>query len=372
MSIFLARPERPADGIRLAVKDLFDTAGLVTTYGSAVFAEHVPERTSESVARLEAGGYANVGKTNLHEFAYGISSQNPHFGTVPNPVAPGRLAGGSSGGSAAALAAGLADAALGTDSGGSIRIPAAWCGVVGFKPSYGLVPLDGCFPLAPSFDHAGPMARSVGECAAALAALVPDYRSCRLESLEELRVGVAWCELADPLVRTRVQAVARRFPRAGKLEFPLPERVGTVFMREVADVHRDLFGEHADRYGENFRFKVERCLTVTDGQFEQGLRARLAYRERCLECLDGIDLLLTPTIPFVAPAADVDELSIREAAIRFTYPFNLLGWPALAMPCGPAEDGLPASVQLVGRGGQDALVLAAGELLERAVSDADR
>src|SRR5204862_2032974 len=116
------------------------------------------------VARLEAQGYVTVGKTNLHEFAYGISSQNPHFGTVPNPVAPGRLAGGSSGGSAAALAAGLADAALGTDSGGSIRIPAAWCGVVGFKPSYGLVPLDGCFPLAPSFDHARPLAPSVAGC----------------------------------------------------------------------------------------------------------------------------------------------------------------------------------------------------------------
>src|SRR5205807_239489 len=147
-------------------KDLFDTAGLVTTYGSSLFVDHVPNRTAEAVARLEAAGYANVGKTNLHEFAYGISSENPHFGTVPNPAAPGRLAGGSSGGSAAALGAGLADAALGTDSGGSIRIPAAWCGVTGFKPTFGLVPMDGCFPLAPSYDHAGPMARSVEDCVA--------------------------------------------------------------------------------------------------------------------------------------------------------------------------------------------------------------
>src|SRR5436309_2298150 len=160
VSIFLARPDQPADGIPMAVKDLFDTRGLVTTYGSIVFENHVPARSAEAVARLEAAGYATVGKTNLHEFAYGISSQNPHFGTVPNPVAPGRLAGGSSGGSAAALRAASADAALGTDSGGSIRIPAAWCGVVGFKPSHGLVTLDGCFPLAASFDHAGPMARS--------------------------------------------------------------------------------------------------------------------------------------------------------------------------------------------------------------------
>jgi aspartyl-tRNA(Asn)/glutamyl-tRNA(Gln) amidotransferase subunit A len=365
VSIFLDRPVRPADGIPLAVKDLFDTAELVTTYGSIIFAEHLPECTAEAVARLEAAGYATVGKTNLHEFAYGISSQNPHFGTVPNPVAPGRLAGGSSGGSAAALAAGLADAALGTDSGGSIRIPAAWCGVVGFKPTHGLVPLDGCFPLAPSFDHAGPMARSVPECTSMLTTLVPDFRARRIESLDGLELGMAWSEQADPLVRARVEEAGRRFPRARQLALPLPERVASVFMREVADVHRDLFREHAARYGENVRIKVERCLAVTDDELEEGLRGRETYRERCLERLEGVDLLLTPTVPFVAPPADTDELTIRDAAIRFTYPFNVLGWPALAIPCGPAENGLPASVQLVGRPGDDALVLAAGEQLER-------
>jgi aspartyl-tRNA(Asn)/glutamyl-tRNA(Gln) amidotransferase subunit A len=366
VSIFLARPEQAADGIPLAVKDLFDTAGLVTTYGSIVFAEHLPERTAPAVARLEASGYATVGKTNLHEFAYGISSQNPHFGTVPNPVAPGRLAGGSSGGSAAALAAGLADAALGTDSGGSIRIPAAWCGVVGFKPSHGLVPLEGCFPLAPSFDHAGPMARSVPQCTSLLATLVPGFRARCLESLDELTVGIAWSELADPLVRARVEQAGQHFVRARQLDFPVPEGVGSVFMREVAEVHRELFREHAARYGENVRVKIERCLAVTDEEFEEGLRAREAYRARCLEQLEGVDLLLTPTTPFVAPPVDADELGIRDAAIRFTYPFNVLGWPALALPCRAAENGLPASVQLTARAGQDALVLAAGELLERA------
>src|SRR5436305_1219269 len=172
--IFLAVPEQPGDGIRLAVKDLFDTAGLTTTYGSAIFADHVPTTTATAVARLEAGGYVNVGKTNLHEFAYGITSQNPHYGTVPNPSAPGRSAGGSSGGSAAALVTGEADAALGTDSGGSIRIPAAWCGIVGFKPTFGLVPIDGVFPLAPSFDHAGPLALSVDACAEVLGVDPPE------------------------------------------------------------------------------------------------------------------------------------------------------------------------------------------------------
>src|SRR6185312_2378452 len=142
----------------------FDTAGLATTYGSIPFVDHVPAETAEAFRRLEAAGYANVGKTNLHEFAYGISSQNPHFGTVPNPAAPGRLAGGSSGGNGAALAAGLAEVALGTDSAGSIRIPAAWCGVVGFKPTYALVSAEGCFPLAPSYDTVGSMASSVDGC----------------------------------------------------------------------------------------------------------------------------------------------------------------------------------------------------------------
>ena len=141
--IWLARPEEPARGTPVAIKDLLDTAGLVTTYGSALFAEHVPTKSAVAVTRLEEAGYAVAGKTNLHEFAYGISSQNPHFGTVPNPRHPGRLAGGSSGGSAAAVAAGEVELALGTDSGGSIRIPAAWCGVVGFKPTWGLVPEDG-------------------------------------------------------------------------------------------------------------------------------------------------------------------------------------------------------------------------------------
>jgi aspartyl-tRNA(Asn)/glutamyl-tRNA(Gln) amidotransferase subunit A len=365
--IFLAQPDTPRDGIRLAVKDLFDTAGLTTTYGSVIFAEHVPERTATAVVRLEAAGYANVGKTNLHEFAYGITSQNPHFGTVPNPLARGRLAGGSSGGSAAALAAGLADAALGSDSGGSVRIPAAWCGVTGFKPTYDLVPIDGCFPLAPSFDHAGPMARSVAECADMMAALAPGFRTAALDSLEELEVGVAWTERCEPLVRERVESAAALFPRSRRVDFPLAEEIAAVFMREAADIHRDLFSEHSDQYGENVRIKIERCLQVTDAEFEAGNRAREDYRERCAQVFDGLDLLVTPTLAFVAATTDVDELSIREDTIRFTYPFNALGWPALALPCGPAEHGLPASIQLVAPRGDDGLVLAAGIALEAQV-----
>ena len=362
--IFLARPDQPRAGIPLAVKDLFDTAALTTTYGSAIFAEHVPVRTASAVARLEQAGYSNIGKTNLHEFAYGTTSENPHFGTVPNPIAPGRIAGGSSGGSAAALAAGLADAALGTDTGGSIRIPAACCGIVGFKPTFDLVPLEGCFPLAPSLDHAGPMARSVEACIAMMEVIVPGFERAELGSLEEVEAGTAWAEHARPLVAQRVEAAARCFPRLHRIELPLADDSRAVFMREVADVHRELYAEHGDLYGENVAAKLERCLAVTDAEYDAGLNSRAAYRTKFEEAMAGIDLLVTPTLPFVAPPLGQDERELRGELTLFTWPFNVLGAPVLALPCGPAEDGLPTSVQIVGRPGADALVLAAGAVLE--------
>jgi aspartyl-tRNA(Asn)/glutamyl-tRNA(Gln) amidotransferase subunit A len=365
--IFLARPEQPAEGIRLAVKDLFDTAGLTTTYGSAIFADHVPTTTAAAVRRLEGRGYADVGKTNLHEFAYGTTSENPHFGTVPNPIAPGRVAGGSSGGSAAAVAAGLADAALGSDTGGSIRIPAACCGVVGFKPTWGLVPLEGCFPLAPSLDHGGPMAPSVEGCTAMLEALVPGFERATLDALADVRIGVAWTEQAEPLVRARVEEAAALFPDRQPIEPPLGEAARTVFMREVADVHRELYAENADLYGANVAAKLELCLAVTDAEYAAGIRARETYRGQMAELYAEVDLIVTPTLPFVAPAAGQDERELRSGLTLLTWPFNVLGAPALALPCGSAEDGLPASVQVAGPPGADALVLAAGALLEQAL-----
>jgi aspartyl-tRNA(Asn)/glutamyl-tRNA(Gln) amidotransferase subunit A len=360
--IFLATPEEPGTGIRLAVKDLLDTAELRTTYGSAVFADYVPAASAESVRLAEAAGYANVGKTNLHEFAYGTTSENPHFGTVPNPRAPGRIAGGSSGGSAAALAASLADAALGTDSGGSIRIPAACCGVVGFKPTYELVSTVGCFPLAPSFDHVGPMARTVEECVALLEAIAPGFTTTALGSLEDIAVATAWADEADPLIAERVRGAAGHFPRSRSLEWPRPE-IGALFMCEVAEVHRELYAENGELYGEELAVKIERCLAVSDTEAGRAEQARMEYRERCLELLEGCDLLLTPTLQCVAPPTGIGDLALRERLIANTIPFNTLGWPALALPCGVAEDGLPASVQLVGRPGADALVLAAGSRL---------
>jgi aspartyl-tRNA(Asn)/glutamyl-tRNA(Gln) amidotransferase subunit A len=349
------------------VKDLFDTAGLETTYGSAIFAAHVPKATAPAVRLLEEAGYAVAGKAGLHEFAYGTTSENPHFGDVPNPRYPGRVAGGSSGGSAAALTAGLADAGLGTDSAGSVRIPAACCGVVGHKPTHGLVQLDGCWPLAASYDTAGPLAHDVETCERMLEVLAPGFEPVALESLEEVEVGVAWTELADPLVRERVETAVAAFPRRRALELPLaPDETYRLFLREVADVHRELFAENADLYGEDVRLKVERCLTVRDSEAAEAARARELYREQVAEAVEGLDLVLTPTLPIVAPRLGRDaigDLDVREALIRFTYPFSALGWPALAVPCGPAEDGLPASLQIAGRAGADGLVLAAGRLL---------
>jgi aspartyl-tRNA(Asn)/glutamyl-tRNA(Gln) amidotransferase subunit A len=335
-----------------------------TTYGSAVFAEHVPTETAAAVGALEAAGWVNVGKTNLHEFAYGVTSQNLHYGTVPNPRYPGRTAGGSSGGSAAALAAGLADAALGTDSGGSIRIPAACCGVVGFKPTFGLVSTDGLFPLAPSYDHAGPMARDVATCAALVRVLAAVGSAS-----EGFSVALAWHERVEPLVRARLEE-AGRLLGARPVEFPLPEGTTAVFMREVAEVHRELYAEYAELYGENIRPKIERCLAVTEPEAAAAGAARAAYEHEALAALEGFDLLLTPTLAFVPPPADVDEIATRESVTRFTYPFNLLGWPALALPCGLGEGGLPVSAQLVGRPGSDAFVLAAGAQLEAELGSA--
>jgi aspartyl-tRNA(Asn)/glutamyl-tRNA(Gln) amidotransferase subunit A len=366
--IWLARPDEVGAGEPVAVKDLLDTAGLTTTYGSALFSEHVPVASAEAVRLLEAAGYAVAGKTNLHEFAYGISSQNAHYGTVPNPVAPGRLAGGSSGGSAAAIAAGAVELALGSDSAGSIRIPAAWCGVVGFKPTHGLVSAEGCFPLAPSYDVVGPLASSVEGCERLLRVLAPGFEPVELESLEELEIGVAWLDPAEPLVRERVSEAAALFPRRREIELPLAPAHRADFMREVADVHRALFPGNEELYGDNVRSKVERCLRVGDAEVAAAERDRAEYRAAVAEALGEIDLIVAPTVPFVAPPADAEELEIRAGGTSLTYPFSALGWPALALPCGPAEDGLAASVQVAAPSGADARVLAAGRLLASLLS----
>jgi aspartyl-tRNA(Asn)/glutamyl-tRNA(Gln) amidotransferase subunit A len=208
------------------------------------------------------------------------------------------------------------------------------------------------------------MASTVAGCVELMQALVPAFEPAVVESLEELEVGITWLDEADPLVRERVSEAAAHFPRSRPVnfEFPDPDE-NKLFMREVADVHRGLYPEYADDYGESIRWKLELCAAVTDGEVRTAERLRSEYRERCEQAFDGLDLLVTPTMVGVPPLATADERELRGRGIRLTYPFNCLGWPALAIPCGPAEGGLPASVQLVGRPGDDARVLAAGALL---------
>ena len=364
--IWLARPDEVRAGTPVAVKDLLDTAGLTTTYGSALFVDHVPAESAESVRRLEAAGFAVAGKTNLHEFAYGITSQNDHYGTVPNPRYPGRTAGGSSGGTAAAIAAGQADGGLGTDTGGSIRIPAACCGVVGHKPTFGLVPTEGAFPLAPSFDHVGPIAPDAAGCARLMEQLVPGLEVVPPESLEELRVAVIWCDQAESAVRRVVESVAALFPRREVVVLPVADDVRPLFMREVGDVHRELFAEEGERYGELVRSKFAACMEVSDAEAAEAARARERLRTSFTAALSGFELALAPTLPILPPLADADELAVRGAMTRLTFPGNALGWPTLSLPAGEAF-GLPVAVQLMGRPGADAQVLGAALALERAL-----
>jgi Asp-tRNA(Asn)/Glu-tRNA(Gln) amidotransferase A subunit family amidase len=364
--IFITPLDPPSGTTRLAVKDILDTAGVLTTYGSAIYADHVPERTAEAVSRLEAAGYGVVGKANLHELAFGMTSENTHFGTVPNPLREGRIAGGSSGGSAAALAADLADVALGSDTAGSIRCPAAFCGVVGLRPTLGLVPVEGCLPLAPSFDTVGPMARTVGECTRAMAALAPDLDPPPTLAPGDVEVGVVWTAEADPLVRARVEEAAAVFPNRRDLALPeMPPGILAVRMRETGEVHARTLADHRDLLSPGVASKLDACMRVTDTEYNAGLETRERFRDRLAQIMRGVDLVLTPTEPIVAPPVGVGDLALRDQLMRFLYPFSAIGAPALAVPCGPAEEGLPASVQIVGRPGMDALVLGAGALLER-------
>jgi Asp-tRNA(Asn)/Glu-tRNA(Gln) amidotransferase A subunit family amidase len=198
-------------------------------------------------------------------------------------------------------------------------------------------------------------------------ALAADFEPTEV-ALDAIEIGVAWTEHADPLVRKRVESAAERFPNRRRLELPLAESVGAAFRGEVADVHRELFAEHADAYGSNVRPKVESCLALPEAEYERSAHARERYREQMLEAAREVDLVLTPALVCVAPPAPTDEIAIRDRLTFLTLPFNATGWPALALPCGPAEDGLPASVQLAAPLGEDALVLAAGRALEQALS----
>ena len=327
-------------GVPLLVKDLIDTAGIRTTYASALYADHVPERTAPAVAALEAEGAIVVGKANADEFAWGTCGQNTFYGDPVNPAAPDRVAGGSSSGNAVALAAGMVPLAIGTDTGGSLRMPAAACGVVGFKPPVGAVSCEGVFPLVPTFDTVGPMARTVADCALAHAVLtgttVPEPR------LRGLRVGLltAVPALAPPVSQAprddRALAWADRLRALGadvrEVVLPVPEGdTWPVFMAEAAASHAATFPSRRDEYGPTIRAKLDDAVLVTAEASERAHVALRGWRERA--ALDpDVDVIVSPTLGLTElPAAGVDELEVRIAMSAYTRPFSYLGWPAIAI-----------------------------------------
>jgi aspartyl-tRNA(Asn)/glutamyl-tRNA(Gln) amidotransferase subunit A len=335
----------PLAGVPLLVKDLLDTAGIPTTYGSQIFRDHVPDRTATAVRRLEDAGALVIGKANLHEFAWGLTGQNPHWGFVQNPVRPGRVAGGSSAGNAAALAADLCALGIGTDTGGSVRVPAACCQVVGFKPSHGRVPVDGCFPLAPSFDTVGPMARTVRDCAVAYGAMAGE--AVPEPATGALRVGV----LVDVPERERLEGIGWELVDA---RLPEPEAdINPLFFHECALSHRDLFPERRQDYAPDARMKWDAAFDVAAMDVVIAREALESWRARAASEPD-VDLLVSPVLAIEPPPIDVWEPDVREALSRYTRPFNQLGWPAIAI----------GDLQIAGR--DDRTVLAAALAWEEA------
>jgi aspartyl-tRNA(Asn)/glutamyl-tRNA(Gln) amidotransferase subunit A len=350
----------PLHGKRLLVKDLFDTAGIRTTYGSKIYADHVAARTAPAVERLVDAGAVVVGKANLHEFAWGTTSQNPWYGTVQNPTRPGRIAGGSSGGNAAALAAGLCDLGLGTDTGGSVRLPAACCGVVGLKPSSGRVSTEGVFPLCPSFDTVGPMARTVADVAAAWAVLAGE--AVPAPRLAGLTVGLLTVppSVGGPALpgnraaESHVERIQELGASVVEVEIPEPpDDTWPLFFHEAAASHRATYPARAAEYGDNVRSKLEHAVTVDPADADRARAAVAAWRRY----RPPVDLYVAPVLGFEPPPVDCDELQLRLPLTAFLRPFNVLGWAALAI----------GDLQLVAP--RDEVVLAAGLEWERQERD---
>ena len=389
------RDRGPLHGIPVAVKDLFLTRGTRTTCGSKVYEDYVPAIDAAVVERLRAAGAVMFGKLNMHEMAYGITSANPHYGPVSNPWNPKHSPGGSSGGSGAAVAAQMVYAAMGSDTGGSIRIPAAFCGVVGLKPTYGRVSRYGALPLAYSLDHMGPLARSVRDAAMVLNAIagydrrdptssrhpVVDFIPDDGCSIRQLRIGFPtnfYFDHLDAGVESSVRGVFARAQSLGALVKPVrvPDiaalnTVGRVIQLAEAAAVAEPHLEHREKFGPDVLalFDQGRLLPATDYINAQRLR-RLLIREFD-RVWSEVDCLMFPTTPTAAPRigdATVrlggrDE-DVRLAVTRLVRGINVLGLPALALPCGLGASGLPMGIQIVGPAWEEALILRVGAALE--------
>lgn len=384
----------PLHGIPVAVKDVFDVRGVRTTGGSKVI-DYVATQDAAVVEALEAAGAVMMGKLNMHELSYGITSTNPHFGAVRNPWDMERIPGGSSGGSAAAVAADLVFAALGTDTGGSVRIPASYCGIVGFKPTFGRLSRFGMLPLAPSLDHVGVLARSVRDTAAVFKALVSydprdpsssrhhviDYTPQDDITLQGLRLGFPekfFFDRLDPDVESAVRGAIARAGTLGAVVKPiqLPDMeainaVGYIILLAEAAAALEPFVGDRKRFGEDVLSLLDQghCLPAVDYVNAQRLRRKLQIE--FAEVWSQVDCLIMPTTPNTAPRIG-DELvpsrdgdqNVRALATRLVRAFNVLGLPALSMPCGLSSQGLPIGLQLVAAPFQESTLLQLGAILE--------
>jgi aspartyl-tRNA(Asn)/glutamyl-tRNA(Gln) amidotransferase subunit A len=379
-------------GIPLALKDLYETAGVRTTHGSTFYANYVPDADASVVEKLNAAGTVLLGKTNMHEIALGVTNVNPHYGPARNPWDPQRVTGGSSGGSAAALAAGMCMASLGSDTGGSIRIPASLCGVVGLKPTYGRVSLHGVIPLSWNLDHAGPMARSVRDVAILLDAIagydpndpasadVPtgDYLAQMDGGIRGWKVALASDEFftrADEQVLAALQAAAGVLAQLGAQVIPaeLPEghaaalANGNMVTSDAAAFHRLRLEENPNGFGNDVLQRLQMGAARTSSEYVLLRREQSRLRRLYERFFEGFDLLITPSTPVVAPPIEgPDAIEQARLLTRFTAPFNLTGLPALSLPCGFSSDGLPIGLQIVGRPWAEAAVLRLAHAYEQA------
>jgi len=388
----------PLHGIPVALKDLIQTRGIRTTCGTLVLKDWVPDEDAAVARRLSDAGAVLLGKLHLHEFAFGPTGVNPHYGTPRNPWDRGRMPGGSSSGSAVAVGAGLAAAALGTDTGGSVRIPASLCGIVGLKPTYGRVSRRGVLPLAWSLDHVGPMVRSVEDAALLLGVLagqdpadpsttarpVPDYRAAMRGEIRGLRLGLPrelFFAHVDPEVEAAVRAAARALEGMGATveEVSLPGMAEAttatfaIIAAEAMAFHGPMLREHGARYGQDVRTRLLAGQFVLATQYVNAQRIRQLVRAELDAALARIDALLLPATPIPAPRIEEREATVdgirqdvRAWLTRCTRPFNLTGHPALSLPCGLTAAGLPVGLQLVGRMFDEAMLLRIGSAYESA------
>ena len=362
---FISISMEEGEGTVVAVKDLVDVKGMATTAGGVILPKEIKTEDAPVVARIREHGGVVVGKTNLHEFAYGVTSINPHFGAVLNPHDPTRVAGGSSGGSAVAVAARMCDWAVGSDTGGSIRIPASLCGVVGFKPELGSIDTKGVIPLSHSLDTLGPMAPDVETTARAFMEMSGEPVPASPGAQPRLAIPRGWVRDLDAETERVWKLVSRGVPEIDFLDQGVLFRSGlTILMVEASIYHRRWVTEHPDKYGADVLAHLKRGLELLAVDFE-GVRAAVPeMRAAARAALTEVDALILPATAIVAPLVTAGT-ETREPLTRFTRPFNLTGQPVVALPA--PTNGLPVGIQVVGR--TNAGALAAAAWLERAWHD---